>query len=59
MKYIENGVCAPKGFAAAGAHAGIKSRNPEKNDLMLLVSDTTADAAAVFTKNISGAGQSP
>ncbi len=52
MKFIENGVCAPKGFKAAGAHAGIKSRNIEKNDLMLLVSETVADAAAVFTKNV-------
>ncbi len=36
------------GFRAAGVHAGIKDRDP---DLALIVSDTLASAAAVFTQS--------
>jgi len=36
------------GFRAAGLHAGIKARDP---DLALIVSDTLASAAAVFTRS--------
>src|SRR3954454_683914 len=43
------GVSTPRGFRAAGIKAGIKANgNP---DLALIVSDTTADVAAVFTTN--------
>ncbi len=46
---IPGGVATARGFRAAGVCAGIKaSGNP---DLMLLVSDTPAQAAAVFTTN--------
>jgi glutamate N-acetyltransferase/amino-acid N-acetyltransferase len=50
IEYTENGVCAPKGFRAAGAHCGFR-RNIKKNDLSLIVSDAMCSAAAVFTKN--------
>ena len=46
---MPGGVTTPRGFKAAGISAGIKpSGNP---DLALLVSDTPARAAAVFTTN--------
>ena len=51
MKWIEGGVCAPKGFEAAGMHCGIRP-NREKNDLALIVSKTPCTAAGMFTKNI-------
>ncbi|MDR2771737.1 MAG: bifunctional ornithine acetyltransferase/N-acetylglutamate synthase, partial [Clostridiales Family XIII bacterium] len=50
IEYIENGVCAPGGFRAAGAHCGFR-RNIKKNDLSLIVSDAMCNAAAVFTQN--------
>ena len=50
IEYIENGVCAPKGFRAAGAHCGFR-KNIKKNDLSLIVSDAICNAAAVFTQN--------
>src|SRR5438093_11514647 len=40
------GVTGPKGFKAAGIHAGIKK---EKVDLALVFSDAPAKAAGVFT----------
>jgi len=43
------GVATPRGFRAAGVSAGIKANG--KPDLALLVSDTPATAAAVFTIN--------
>jgi glutamate N-acetyltransferase/amino-acid N-acetyltransferase len=46
---MSGGVTTPRGFRAAGVSAGIKANgNP---DLMLLVADTAAQAAAVFTTN--------
>lgn len=50
LKKKEGGVCAPKGFKAAGIHAGIRGSNP-KNDLMLIVSDEMCSAAGVYTTN--------
>lgn len=50
MKHIEGGVCAPKGFKAAGIHAGIK-RNPNKNDLAVIISEEDCTVAATFTTN--------
>jgi glutamate N-acetyltransferase/amino-acid N-acetyltransferase len=41
----------PQGFRAAGVHAGLK-RNPQKNDLALVVSDRPATAAGVYTQNL-------
>jgi glutamate N-acetyltransferase/amino-acid N-acetyltransferase len=45
---IEGGVTAPNGFRAAGIHCGVK---PERRDLGLIVSDSLASAAAMFTTN--------
>jgi len=52
IKYIEGGVCAASGFKAAGIHVGVKTNNPAKKDLALIVSEVEADAAAVYTKNV-------
>jgi len=52
MKYIEGGVCAAQGFRAAGLHVGVKTHNPDKKDVALIVSDVDCSAAAVFTKNV-------
>lgn len=41
----------PQGFHVAGVHCGIK-RNPQKQDLSLLVSDRAATAAGVYTTNL-------
>jgi glutamate N-acetyltransferase/amino-acid N-acetyltransferase len=50
---VAGGVTAPAGYRAAGVACGIKSNgNP---DLALLVSDTVAAAAAVFTRNVAQA----
>lgn len=52
IKINENGgVTSPKGFQANGIHCGIR-KNKDKKDLMLLVSETECDAAAVYTKNL-------
>ena len=45
---VEGGVTAARGFRAAGLHCGIK---PSRPDLALVVSDTLASAAGVFTTN--------
>jgi glutamate N-acetyltransferase/amino-acid N-acetyltransferase len=46
-RVIEGGVTAPKGFRAAGIAAGLKPSGAP--DLALIVSDTAAIAAGVFT----------
>ena len=50
MKWIEGGVCAAKGFMAAGVSGGLKS--PGKLDMAMVLSETDTAAAAVFTKNV-------
>jgi len=50
---IPGGVTAPRNFRAAGTRAGIKAGGGL--DLMLLVSDAAAQAAAVFTTNLATA----
>lgn len=45
---VSSGVTVPRGFRAAGVGVGIKARGL---DLALIVSDTPATAAAVFTTN--------
>jgi len=50
---IEGGVTAPAGFRASGLHCGIKANG--KPDLSLIVSDTLAAAAGVFTTNLAKA----
>ena len=52
MKYINGGVCAAKGFKASGLHVGVKTKNKDKKDLALIVSDCNCTAAAVYTKNL-------
>lgn len=47
---IEGGVCAPEGFMANGAAAGIKKSG--QNDLALVYSTVPCTAAGVFTKNL-------
>jgi len=48
---IAGGVTSPRGFRAAGIAAGIKAS--QALDLALLVSDTEAQAASVFTTNLA------
>ena len=52
MKYITGGVCAAKGFKAAGVHVGVKTNNSEKKDLALIVADCECAAGAVYTRNV-------
>ena len=49
MKQIEGGLTAAQGVRAAGVHAGIKAADTK--DMTLIVTDTPAAAAGVFTKN--------
>ena len=51
MKIVSGGVCAAKGFKAAGVHCGIR-KNRSKKDLALIFSETEASAAAVYTTNL-------
>jgi glutamate N-acetyltransferase/amino-acid N-acetyltransferase len=48
---IPGGVTTPRGFRAAGVSVGIKANHGL--DLALLVSDASAQAAAVFTTNLA------
>ena len=52
MREIAGGVCAAKGFRAAGVHVGVKTHNVQKKDVALIVSDTMCSAAGVFTTNV-------
>ena len=51
MEIIEGGVTSPKGFLAAGIHAGVR-KNKLKKDMALLVSKVPAKTAGVFTGNV-------
>ena len=57
FNHIPGGVCAAKGFRAAGVHCGVKSSShglPStnlKNDLAMILSDCDCAAAAVYTTN--------
>ena len=51
MRSIEGGVCAAKGFTAAGIHCGIRAGHDER-DLSLITSEARASAAAVYTTNL-------
>ncbi len=53
LEAIAGGVTTAQGFRAAGISAGIKARGGL--DLALVVSDTPATAAAVFTTNLAQA----
>lgn len=57
MKYTDGGICAAKGFKAAGTYCGIKKPANDdtsvkhKNDICMYVSDKVCNAAAVYTQN--------
>ncbi len=51
MNYTKGGVTAAKGYRAAGMHCGIRA-NKTKRDLALVVSDTPAACACVYTSNL-------
>ncbi len=51
LKQIDGGVCAANGFSANGVLCGIR-KNRTKRDLAVIYSDTQANAAAVYTKNL-------
>ena len=51
MNFISGGVCAAKGFKAGGIHCGIR-KNRTKRDIALIISETKASAAAVYTTNL-------
>ena len=51
MKKISGGVCAAKGFQAAGVHCGVRN-NKYKKDLALIYSPVRCAAAAVYTRNL-------
>ncbi len=52
LNQISGGVCAARGFRAAGVHCGVKAgSSPDKNDLALILSDRPCAAAAAFTRN--------
>ncbi|MDO8679253.1 MAG: bifunctional glutamate N-acetyltransferase/amino-acid acetyltransferase ArgJ [Acidobacteriota bacterium] len=53
VRAISGGVTAPAGFRASGLHCGIKASG--KPDLALLVSDSAATAAGIFTLNLAKA----
>ncbi len=47
-------ICVPKGYLLAGVHCRIK-RDPHKQDLTLVMSETPASAAGVYTQNLVSA----
>ena len=52
LNQISGGVCAAKGFTAAGVHCGVKTgSSPDKNDLALILSEKECAAAATYTMN--------
>jgi glutamate N-acetyltransferase/amino-acid N-acetyltransferase len=51
IKTITGGITAPKGFLAAGIHAGMR-KNKTKKDLAFIMSQTLANAASVYTLNL-------
>ena len=53
LRSVEGGITAPSGFRASGLHCGIKAGG--KPDLSLIVSDSPATAAGVFTVNLAKA----
>ena len=49
MKQISGGITAVPGIRASGVHGGLKSDN--QKDVALIVADSPAVAAGVFTRN--------
>ncbi|MGI5958541.1 MAG: bifunctional glutamate N-acetyltransferase/amino-acid acetyltransferase ArgJ [Massiliimalia sp.] len=50
FEFVDGGVCAPKGFQAAGVHCGIR-KNKSKKDLAMVYSTVPCAAAAMYTQN--------
>ncbi len=50
MNMVEGGVCAAKGFYAAGAEAGVKYKN--RKDMALIYSEAPCVCAGTFTTNV-------
>ena len=50
IKFIDGGVCAPKGFTANGIRVGIKESR-KINDTALVFSEVPCNAAGVYTQN--------
>ena len=50
FKFIDGGVCAPKGFTANGMRVGIKESR-KINDMALVYSEVPCNAAGVYTQN--------
>ena len=48
IKTVSKGICAPKGFIAAGIHSGLRK---QRKDLALIYSTKPCNAAGVSTKN--------
>ena len=52
LKEITGGVCAAKGFKAAGVHCGVQANsNPNKNGQAIILSEKECSAAATYTLN--------
>ena len=51
MEFVNGGICAAKGFLAAGVHCGIR-KNRSKRDIALIYSQQRAACAAVYTTNL-------
>ncbi|GAW27606.1 MULTISPECIES: bifunctional glutamate N-acetyltransferase/amino-acid acetyltransferase ArgJ [unclassified Carboxydocella] len=51
MRDCPGGVCAPRGYQAAGVAAGIKKRDSDKKDVAVIISQAPAIVAGVFTTN--------
>ena len=48
FKSVSGGICAPKGFSAAGVHCGIR-HNHSKLDLALIKADVRCAGAGCYT----------
>lgn len=51
MKQIQGSICASIGFKTAAKHCGVKTKNKDKLDVAIIVSDVLANTASVYTKN--------
>ena len=50
-KEVMGGICAPKGFAAAGVHCGIRANHSEKYDLALIKPMCAVPPPVSYTTN--------
>jgi glutamate N-acetyltransferase/amino-acid N-acetyltransferase len=50
LKFIDGGVCAPKGFLANGIHCGLR-KDKSRKDLAFILSEVPCFAAGVYTEN--------